>query len=366
MSATIRRLLFVSPVEPGRQEGGRSMLANLNGAILSDLLGDRLVRFTLKRDRLPSPMEMVRGHLDGADRSAFRAIDALIGAQEIDHLFLDGSNLGGVARHVRRHHPGCRITTFLHNVETRFFWGAWRSRPSLRALAVLAAHYRAERAAVRSSHRLICLSERDSHLLRRIHGRGADAIAPLAVLEQACPPSRPADAASPYALFVGGGFYGNLDGIRWFADAVAPRSPIPILVVGRGMDALAAELAGHPTMRLIGAVDHLAPWYEGAQVAIAPILDGSGMKTKVAEALMFGKRVIGSAEAFAGYAEDVIAAGWLCRDADSFVAALKEVAASRGPVFDPHLRSLYEHRHSVAAARSRMADILGTSPDSCL
>ena len=134
---------------------------------------------------------------------------------------------------------------------------------------------------------------------------------------------------------------------------------MPILVVGHGMDALASELAGHPNRRLIGPVNDVAPWYCGAHVALAPILDGSGMKTKVAEALMFGKRVIGTAEAFAGYAQDVVAAGWLCRDADSFVRALDEAARAPHPIFDPDLRAIYERHHSFTAARDRMASILG-------
>ena len=361
------QLLLVSPAGEARPAGGRAMLSHLNDAILSELVGENLVRFTLTRTHRATPMDMVRGYLDGVNRETLLALDKLIRRQEIDHIFLDGSNLGGLAQHVRRHHPRCRITTFFHNVETRFFLGALRSRPSPHALAILAAHYRAERAAVQASDGLICLSERDSRMLRRIHGRSADAIAPLAILDQKPAWTSACEVDRPYALFVGGGFYGNLDGIRWFARAVAHRSPTPIMVVGRGMDGLAPELAGHPTMRLIGPVDDVAPWYCGAHVALAPILDGSGMKTKVAEALMFGKSVIGTAEAFAGYAQDVVAAGWLCRDADSFVRALDEAVRAPYPIFNPDLRTIYERHHSFTAARARMASILGlTAPRASL
>ena len=40
---------------------------------------------------------------------------------------------------------------------------------------------------------------------------------------------------------------------------------------------------------VVGEVESLAQWYHDAYFVVAPIFDGSGMKTKVAEALMYGK-----------------------------------------------------------------------------
>ena len=41
-------------------------------------------------------------------------------------------------------------------------------------------------------------------------------------------------------------------------------------------------------------VDCLETWYEKADVVISPIFLGSGMKTKTAEALMYGKPILGT------------------------------------------------------------------------
>ena len=170
----------------------------------------------------------------------------------------------------------------------------------------------------------ICLNQRDSEGLKRVYGRAADAIAPMALADRC--PSPPADTAqasgSGYALFVGGAFYANLEAARWFAHHVAPRLTVPTVIVGRGMEQLEEELRSAPSVRLVGGVADLAPWYRDAAVAVAPIFDGSGMKTKVAEALMFGKRIIGTPEAFAGYEPAVVASGWLCTTPDEFVAAV--------------------------------------------
>ena len=80
-------------------------------------------------------------------------------------------------------------------------------------------------------------------------------------------------------LFVGGGFYANRAGIRWFAREVAPAINLPTLVVGYGLDDLREELERSGNVQLIGAVESLEPWYLIAKAAIAPIFAGSGMKT---------------------------------------------------------------------------------------
>lgn len=331
------------------------MLSALNHAILVDLFGERLSVFVPTGARRAVPA-LIHGHVDGIDRTSIAALLAHIAERNVTRVVLDGSNRGAAARAIKRHFAHVQILTIFHNVEARFFFGAFRNRPRPRSLAVLIANVVAERAAVKFSDRLLCLSERDSAALERLYGRGADAILPMALLDR--PLASDAFDHPPYALFVGGGFYANRDGIRWFARNVAPRLSIPTRVVGRGLDDLATEFANGPAIEIVGAVDNLSPWYREAAVVVAPIFDGSGMKTKVAEALLYGKHVVGTAEAFSGYAADVVGAGSLVRDADGFVAAIEAVLARRHPAFDPAMRALYDRDHSYAAARARMAQAL--------
>ena len=352
------RVLLLSPVDPHGPPGGREMLSRTNLVLLGELLGDglRLIRPTRT---VSGYRDAWRGYVDGVDAAFIAELLARIAADGITQLFVDGSNFGAAVAAVKRACPHVRIVTFFHNVEARFFWGSLRLRRNLKALGVLAANYVAERKAVRASDVLVCLSERDSAGLRRLYGRGADAIAPIVLQDMAAsgPVAIPL-ATQGYLLFVGGGFYANIAGIRWFARAVAPRLDRDVMVVGRGMDELADAFAAIPNVTLVGAVDDLAPWYAGAALVIAPIFDGSGMKTKVAEALMFGKHVAGTTEAFSGYAPDVVAANLPCADADAFVAG---VGRANYPAWDPAMRALYERDHSPDAARARLAAVLGLS-----
>lgn len=357
-------LLVTGRLDPA-PSGGRDLLTKLNHDALRELYGPRLAVQELSKDPvrgLAGAALAFRGHLDGVNGPSIRRVHETLSGGGVRTVFLDGSNLGEVARAVKARHPRVRVLTFFHNVEARFFLGAFKQRPTPWAAGVLLANYLAERKAVRFSDGLICLSERDGAQLRGLYGRGATHVSPLAVRDTRPPggASEPAGSQERFALFVGGTFYANRAGIRWFADRVAPRVSLKVCVVGRGFEAFRDELRRDGKVEVVGAVDDLSAWYRRASFVVAPIFDGSGMKTKVAEALMFGKKVVGTPEAFSGYEDVAERAGWVCRTADDFVSGFRQAEMLPPQAFDPALRALYEERYSYAAARDRLAKIVGS------
>jgi hypothetical protein len=357
------RLLLVTNELQERPAGGRELLCRLNHDALKEILGERMEVLELPRRPIQGVKPVVdafRGHIDGVSRSAIAEALSAIRAGNIDKVFVDGSNLGGFVKAVKQGCPAVEVSTFFHNVEARFFFGSLRQRLTLRALGVLVANYLAERRAVGFSDKLICLSERDSRLLRRLYGRAATHVSPLAMRDQMpLAPAAPMPVPiSRFALFVGGGFYANRSGIAWFARHVVPRIQVRLVIVGRGFDDLKTKLESTGAVEVVGAVDHLSDWYRNAHFVVAPIFDGSGMKTKVAEALMHGKKVVGTPEAFSGYESVADRAGWVCSTPDEFVAAIARAGEEVTKPFDPALRALYEETYSLSAARSRLAHIL--------
>jgi glycosyltransferase involved in cell wall biosynthesis len=353
------RVLLITLMDPDAPPGGRELLSRLNARALTALFGDALTVHRLVKGPGPTLIDTMCGHLNGLDPPEIARIVARVGAVSAGQVFVDGSSLGQIVAPIKRTHPHVRVVTFFHNVEARFFLGAARAKRTALSVGLLAATRAAERKAVRHSDALVCLSARDGEALHRLYGRGADHVAPLG-LEDALPAPLPAIAPhrQRYLLFVGGAFYANRRGVEWLARKVAPGSPLPIVIVGQGMEMLRSDFGGSPNIRIVGATDDLARWYLGACCVVAPIFEGSGMKTKIAEALMFGKRIIGTREAFAGYGRDVVVAGWLADDAPGFLAAIGEAAKADLPVFDPALRALYEASHSLAAATRRMGEIM--------
>ena len=355
----MKRLLMITPARPAGAVGGREQLSALHERCLNELLGDGFAVHRLQ----PSPptglrgtMAALAGSIDGVTAASIRDVLELIANDGVDELWLDGSNLGRLAAAVRRGAPGVTISTFAHNVEARFFLGGLRHRPGPRALAVLIANLAAERLAVRHSDRLIVLSERDSTLLHRLYGSPASNLLPMAIDDAGIATDR-GTAPGEGLLFVGGAFYANLAGMRWFANKVAPQLEMRTTVVGRGFEAYRREFEASGTIDIVGGVADLAPWYAAARAVIAPIFDGSGMKTKVAEALMHGKRVIGSPEAFIGY--ERLNVGVRCITQKDFIAAIRTLSAHPPPGFDPALRALYKEHFSPQALRRELKKIIG-------
>jgi glycosyltransferase involved in cell wall biosynthesis len=301
------------------------------------------------------------GKVDGIDASVVEEISDLIRVKGISRVWVDGSNLGFLCKQVKARFPAVEVFTLFHNCEARFFLGAFRHYKSVRSFGVLVANYLAERLAVRNSDRLVCLNGRDSRLLLRLYGRGATDISAIALRDRMIPAqsgSSP-DAVESYVLFVGGGFYANTAGISWYAKHVAQKLPVKTLVVGMGLESVKADFEQSSAVEVIGEVDDLVPFYLGASFVVAPIFDGSGMKTKVAEALMFGKRIVGTAEAFTGYEDVLDRVGVACGSPEDFIHAIKEELGREERSVRPELRVIYEQKYSFAAARGRLARILG-------
>ena len=208
----MRVLLLTNSID--ESAGGRELLCKMNHDILKNLYGDRCMVYELSIHTirgLKSIINAFRGHLDGLSNETITEAVQKIQAENIDKIFVDGSNFGEFVRVVKKRFPKIQICTFFHNVEARFFLGALKQTKTPHALAVLMVNYLAERKAVRYSDKIVCLSERDSGLLQRLYGRSATDVSPMAMHDKlsatAVPPAN--EPREKFALFVGGAFYAN-------------------------------------------------------------------------------------------------------------------------------------------------------------
>jgi polysaccharide biosynthesis protein PslH len=353
-------MLFITNKLEIAPSGGRELLTKLHHDALADIYGEALRVIDLsKYPAASSPIKAFMGHIDGISERSIDAVDAEIKQSNIAQVFVDGSNLGELVKVLKQRFPDLLIYTFFHNVESRFFWGSFKQNKNLRSFAICAANYLAERKAVRYSDRIVCLSKRDSQLLLKLYGRSATDILPMALHDQRAIQTLPSTDTpqEKYALFVGGLFYANQAGITWFVNEVSPHIKIKTYIVGKGFEKQKDMLEQQANVKVIGAVASLAPWYAHAQFVIAPIFDGSGMKTKVAEALMFGKKIVGTPEAFSGYEDIAKEAGWVCSTRDEFVTAINEAQELITQPFDTALNNLYRAHYSFAAQRAKIKTI---------
>lgn len=94
----------------------------------------------------------------------------------------------------------------------------------------------------------------------------------------------------------------NLAALRWFVDEVAPKMPpstLPLRVIGHCPPHVRAEFADSP-LSFLGYVDDLWDELRKGRLFVAPIVSGTGIKTKVLEALAVGLPVVSTTRGVEG------------------------------------------------------------------
>jgi glycosyltransferase involved in cell wall biosynthesis len=90
----------------------------------------------------------------------------------------------------------------------------------------------------------------------------------------------------------------NREGLLWFWREVWPEikrqiKGVKLVVVGGRMDKqLARQLVKDETVKLVGEVASLTPYYRQADMMVAPIFSGSGVRMKILSALAGGVPVV--------------------------------------------------------------------------
>jgi len=353
-------------IDGGR--AGREILSDANAALIQQLFNRAAITVLCRKPRtnqLHRLMLALMGWNDGLDMRLCNSIVEQIDKYSIDVVYIDGSNFGRLARFIKYRRPNCIVVTFFHNVEAKFFWDSFRTKWSLKSFGIAVFNYLAERSAVRYSDRVICLNDRDRYYLEKLYGRRETDIIPMYIRAESEIEVRHARVTErEYALFVGGAFYANLAGIRWFAKNVAPFVNRRTIVIGQGFEQHQEELERFPNMEVVGAVHSVAPWYRNAEFVVAPIFEGSGMKTKVAEAMMFGKPIAATAEALVGYENVVPEAANVCEDREEFIEAFSTFDDNGWGISPERSRELFARHYSEAAAKSRFEELFKSIDES--
>ncbi len=142
------------------------------------------------------------------------------------------------------------------------------------------------------------------------------------------------------------GFVGNLDwwpnaeALKWYLTEIHPHHTLPIYVAGAGDTTF---LAGLDRVHVLGFVPDVREIWRTFDVMIAPILSGSGVSIKTAEALYNGKPVIATPMGARGLPSFKDGIGLnICRSAMEWIEAIKELAAGESPMPpDDRTRSLF-------------------------
>lgn len=146
-----------------------------------------------------------------------------------------------------------------------------------------------ERAALADSDVVVAINTRDQATLQSWFPKKAivNVPAPFEQMEGSPPPM------TKNCLFVGSDYSANVDGITWFLEKVWP---LVLQTVPDATLSICGKVCGKitgdfPGVVRHGIVDDLGSHYRTADLVVAPLRVGSGLKIKVVEALSHGRPV---------------------------------------------------------------------------
>ncbi len=192
--------------------------------------------------------------------------------------------------------------------EVLYLWRRLRSgRLQLATIKHLVMSVALARGVLSRCDSLVTVSGEDTGNLRFITGLQKTYTVPNGV---DCDFFRPDPARAPVAgriIFTGSmGWPPNAQAVEWFLELcwnriLQVRPDASLVIVGKGMsDSQRAVFARHRNVQALGFVDDIREHVLASEVAIAPMISGSGIKNKVLESWAMARAVVATALAARG------------------------------------------------------------------
>ena len=282
-------------------------------------------------------------------------------------VFVDNSILGLLIKRIKTVYPYIPVLSYYHDVKAKLARDWMRNAPIYRK-PIMYAMLSNEKLTAEYADVNFVLGDREEKFFVEAYGKKPEAQLSVYMditLSNDFYIKKP--NAKKKILFFGGYYRPNVHGIEWFIKNVYPQlmCETELIVAGHGMDKLNSD--SYPNGVVVkGYVESIEEIYRDADIVISPIFEGGGMKVKVAEAMAFGKIVVGSDESYEGYQEKIPDNYWdkffyRANTAVEFLSkirqALKSSAAERH--FNPEIRELYEKGFSEKYAENVISKMIG-------
>lgn len=300
------RILFISSLAFYDHTGG-AQCSKRNYTILQEIFGTNkvipyaLVPFNKKSKTfdviVKTFINLCKLRQNGLTAQDENNIIEIINKENIQKVFIDCSINGSLIRLIKKK-TSAIVYSFFHNCEYELI-SQYVKKGNLFQFPRLLSCYLNEKLTCKYADCIIGLNERDQGIIYKQYNRTFNYIIPISLSceKEEYPKSNKIEPID--ILFVGSNFFPNVQGINWFIKNVIPYIKKRLVIIGRGLEY--ASIIKHERVEIIGSVDSIQPYYDAAKLVVIPIFNGSGMKVKTAEAMKFGKVIIGTQEAFEGY-----------------------------------------------------------------
>jgi len=273
----------------------------------------------------------------------------------IDMVFIDNSIFGRLTKQIKKEFPKILVASYYHDVKAKLAKD-WKDVAPFYRKPVYSAMIKNERLNQQYCDINFTLNGRESQLFYDAYNKFPEAELSVYLdvpLDHENISSSKMESKLKLLFF--GGYYGpNINGIKWFVQNVIPSLPdsVELRIAGNNMERL--KKFNFPKNVIIsGRVEDLSKVYLDADIVISPIFEGGGMKVKIAEAMAYGKVVLGTDESYEGYQEHIPKDYWeklfyRCNTAHDFIVTITEISRQyfARDKFNSEIRELYEKFYS--------------------
>ncbi len=231
-----------------------------------------------------------------------------------DAVYLDFSRQAFVVEWAKKNK--LPVVVRMHNVEADYYLEMFKKNRSILNWIHMITAKQSERICLKECDKIIVLSETDKKRIVDLYGIGTEKIVINPVCVELENKGMNIGLEKPYILLAGSLWFGpNAEGAEWFLKNVWKRldntvgENYDLYVVGANPNEEVRRLASaYKNVKVISNPEDIKPFYQSAELFLAPIFYGAGMKVKVAEALSFGIPVVATEHALIGYekAESVV------------------------------------------------------------
>ena len=310
----------------------------------------------------------MQGNMMFISNDIISEICEVINSNSIKTVFIVDSVFGNLVKKIKNRCKECKVLSFYHDVKADLYKQWMDNERTLKSKIEYTIGIRQEYVNQKYADINIVFNERDAKTYQVYYGKRPEAILPL----PAPVPSISHDIMNSitekddkkHILFVGKKYYTNLVGFKWFVDNVLPSltANIQVDVVGRGLEELRSEYSD-PRINVIGGVESLNPYYENADIVIAPLFDGGGMKSKTVEALSFGKIFVGTEESLFGFWEEMDSdirgkTCYQCNTQEEWIQTINNLANDDIHKFNEDVFELFKAKFSYDVVRDKMKAIM--------
>lgn len=327
---------------------------------------DKYICFGKYRSKIARIGRWLQGNTMYESNRIIDEICEIVRSNNIKFVFVEDSIFGNVVKAIKCRYPDTKIVTFYHDIAAELY-AEWAKRGGVVSKIENTIAIKQEKVSQYYSDIDMVFNERDAELYEKYYGNKPDAIIPIAmpIPETLNSNMKNLPDQKKKMLFVGSKYYPNIIGIRWFYKEVLPKisCDFELKIVGRGTEFLSNEF-NDKRVKVVGTVDSVEPFYQEADIVIAPLFDGGGMKCKTVEAIGYGKYLVGTTESLQGFydkIEDYLAGKKIfCVDtAEEWINILNELLLSdKVEKFNEDIFEFFKENYSYEATKKKFIETL--------